>query len=51
MKIIYFLDIPMGLGGAGNVLLEQAKIMSRIHDVVIAIPCTKAGKINLEYER
>ncbi len=28
MRIIYFLDIPRGLGGAGNVLLEQAKVLT-----------------------
>jgi glycosyltransferase involved in cell wall biosynthesis len=51
MKIAYFLDIPIGLGGAGNVLLEQARIMSKIHDVIVVIPCSKDGEVNREYER
>lgn len=49
MKIAYFLDIPKGLGGAGNVLLKQAKIMSSIHDVVVVIPFDEKGKVNPEY--
>lgn len=49
MKIAYFLDIATGLGGAGNVLLEQAKIMSTIHDVVVVIPYTADKIINKEY--
>lgn len=51
MKIAYFLDIPSGLGGAGNVLLEQAKIMSKIYEVIVVIPCSETGKMNEEYER
>lgn len=51
MKIAYFLDTSVGLGGAGNVLLEQARLMSRIHDVVVIIPCDRAGQINPEYMR
>ena len=26
-KIAYFLDAPKGFGGAGNLLLEQARLM------------------------
>lgn len=50
MKIAYFLDIPKGLGGAGNVLLEQAKLISTIHDVIVVIPCDADGEINPKYE-
>ena len=51
MKIAFFLDIPQGLGGAGNALLEQARIMNKIHDVIVVIPCSRVGEINTEYER
>ena len=51
MKIAYFLDIPKGLGGAGNVLLEQAKLMSAVYEVLVIIPCNADGEINPEYER
>lgn len=50
MKIAYFLDIAEGLGGAGNILLEQARIMSELHEVVVVIPCNKNGIINQEYK-
>lgn len=50
MKIAYFLDIPKGLGGAGNVLLEQAKLISTIHDVIVVIPCNVDGEMNPKYE-
>lgn len=51
MKIAYFLDISKGLGGAGNVLLEQAKLMSMIYEVIVIIPCNVDGEINPEYEQ
>lgn len=51
MKIAYFLDIASGIGGAGNVLLNQAYIMSKFHDVIVVIPCSEKGEINSEYER
>lgn len=51
MKIAYFLDIPKGLGGAGNVLLEQAKLMSALYEALVIIPCNADGEINPEYER
>lgn len=51
MKIAYFLDIPKGLGGAGNVLLEQAKLMSAVYEVLVIIPCSANGEVNPEYER
>ena len=38
MKVAYFLDIPIGLGGAGNLLLQQAVLMSELYDVIIVIP-------------
>lgn len=50
MKIIYFLDVAKGLGGAGNALIEQASIMNNMHDVTIVIPCDKEGNINQEYK-
>lgn len=50
MKIAYFLDTSSGLGGAGNVLLEQARIMSKIHDVIVVIPCSETNIINSEYK-
>ena len=50
MKIAYFLDISKGLGGAGNVLLEQAKLISTIHDVIVVIPCNVDGEMNPKYE-
>lgn len=55
MKIAYFLDEyfwdgeARGIGGAGNVLLEQAKIISRIHEVVVVLPQNERGEINPEY--
>lgn len=49
MKIAYFLDIPKGLGGAGNLLLQQAVLMSEIHDVMVVIPSDKEGNYNIEY--
>jgi len=49
MKILYLLDTPKGLGGAGNLLLQQARIMSEIHEVIVAIPCNEQGKMNEEY--
>lgn len=50
IKIAYFLDIPQGLGGAGNTLLEQAKMMKQLHNVIVVIPCSENGEINKEYE-
>lgn len=50
MRIAYFLDVPNGLGGAGNVLLRQAEIMSRKHEVIVVIPCDVNGIINKEYQ-
>ena len=49
MKIAYFLDATSVIGGAGNVLLEQAKIMSSLHEIVIVIPLDRWGKMNPEY--
>lgn len=51
MKIAYFLDIPKGLGGAGNLLLQQAKNMSAVYDVVVVVPCDEDGVTNEEYIR
>lgn len=49
MKIAYFLDIPCGLGGAGNLLLQQAGIMAKNHNVIVVIPCDEQGNVNIEY--
>ena len=49
MRIAYFLDTAEGLGGAGNLLLNQARIMSSLHDVLMVIPCTPEGVPNAEY--
>lgn len=49
MNIAYFLDIPVGLGGAGNLLLNQAAVMQKIHNVVVAIPVNYEGNENPEY--
>ena len=39
MKIIYFLDFPLSIGGAGKVLMTQANIMQqRGHDVLVVVP-------------
>ena len=51
MKIAYFLDIPHGLGGAGNLLLQQAALMSDIHDVLVVIPTDENDVPNVEYAR
>lgn len=49
MNIAYFLDIPYGLGGAGNLLLQQAVLMSELHNVVVVIPADKEENYNTEY--
>lgn len=51
MRIAYFLDIANGLGGAGNLLLQQARLMSQIYDVIVVIPCDENGNGNQEYIR
>lgn len=51
MKIAYFLDNPVSLGGAGNLLLQQAKLMSEIYEVLVIIPCDVCGAPNSEYEK
>lgn len=49
IKIAYFLDIPHGLGGAGNLLLQQAVLMSELYEVLAVIPSDSQGNINEEY--
>ncbi len=49
MKIAYFLDTPYGLGGAGNLLIKQAKLMAELHEVLVVIPRGHDGRINEEY--
>lgn len=51
MKIAYFLDTPKGLGGAGNLLLQQAVIMSEIYDVIVVVPADEEDSYNYEYAR
>lgn len=43
--------MPYGLGGAGNLLLQQARLMSDIYNVTIVIPMDKNGNFNTEYAR
>lgn len=50
-KIAYFLDIPKGLGGAGNLLLQQASLMAGLYDVIVVIPVDGEGNCNDEYVR
>lgn len=49
MRIAYFLDVPDGLGGAGATLLEQAKIMSSVHEVFVVSPYESKKKVNQDY--
>lgn len=51
MKIAFFLDVPKGLDGAGNLLLQQAGIMAKTHEVIVVIPCDEQGIMNREYAR
>ena len=49
MKIAYFLDVPKGLGGAGNLLLQRAYLMSECNDVVVVLPSDQDGCSSEEY--
>lgn len=49
MKIAYFLDVPKGFGGAGNLLLQQAILMSTLYSVIVVIPSDSEGNYNDEY--
>lgn len=51
MKIAFFLDIAHGLGGAGNLLLQQARLMADLYEVIVVIPSDSQGKANEEYVR
>ena len=51
MNIAYFLDTPVGLGGAGNLLLNQAALMAKIYNVWVIIPCNDEGVVNPEYAK
>lgn len=51
MKIAYFLDLYQGLGGAGNLLLWNARVMSDIYDVLVIVPSNAKGVANGEYVR
>lgn len=48
MKIAYFFDVPDYFGGAGSLLLKQAKLMSEIHEVLVVIPVNKDGTENIK---
>lgn len=49
MKIAFFLDDPYSYGGAGTLLLKQAALMSKIHDVIIVIPTNEVWVENPRY--
>ena len=49
MKIAYFLDNQEHLGGAGNLLLQYARLMSNYHDIIVIIPVNEDGSKNEEY--
>lgn len=51
MKIAFFLDASSGLGGAGNLLLQQAILMSKLHDVIVVIPVNNKKNYNVEYAK
>lgn len=51
MKIAYFLDGPYGLGGAGNLLLQQASLMSELYSVLVVIPSNIEGEYCEEYAK
>lgn len=50
MNIAYFLDISRGLGGAGNLLINQAFLMSKLHNVIVVSPVDGNGLLNYEHE-
>lgn len=50
LRIAYFLDVPHGLGGAGNLLLQQARIMKTLYEIIVIIPEDLNGNTNEEYK-
>lgn len=50
-KIAFFLDTANGLGGAGNLLLKQAVLMSEEYCVIVVIPTDADGNPNAEYAK
>lgn len=48
MKIAFFFDEPNYFGGAGSLLLKQAKLMARIHEVLVVVPINEEGKENFK---
>jgi len=48
LNIAYFLSEKVGLGGADNVLVQQAKIMSTVHNVIVVIPKNEVYGTNQE---
>jgi len=51
MNIAFFLDIPAGLGGAGNLLLQHAVLMLGLHNPIVVIPIGADGHYNTEYAK
>lgn len=51
MKIAYFLDVPVKIGGAGNLLIQQAGLMAELYDVIVVIPTDENGNPNPEYKK
>lgn len=51
MNIAFFLDAPYGFGGAGNLLLQQAVLMSDLYNVIVVIPADDKGNFNTEYAK
>lgn len=49
MNIAYFLDTAVGLGGAGNLLLMQARAIKEVNTVCVIIPVDGNGVPNAEY--
>lgn len=49
MKVGFFLDVPHYLGGAGTLLLKQARLMREIHEVIVVIPVSDNGIENPYY--
>lgn len=49
MNVAFFLDISHGLGGAGNLLIQQAVLMSELYNTIVVIPTDKAGNYSNEY--
>lgn len=49
MKIAYFLDSAQCLGGTGTLMMQRAKLMSELYEVIVVIPCDENKICNPEY--